>query len=74
MQETPETLRSAIATDVQKHLLGVIRRRSNNVGASALWVDTPAGAVLPLNGENYMVAFYEGSTKSRTRSNIVYYS
>ncbi|XP_026325398.1 uncharacterized protein LOC113234311 isoform X2 [Hyposmocoma kahamanoa] len=49
MQETPETLRSAIATDIQKHLLGVIRRRSNNVGASALWVDTPAGAVLPLN-------------------------
>ncbi|KAI5634684.1 calcium-binding EGF domain-containing protein [Phthorimaea operculella] len=49
MQETPETLRSHIATDIQKHLLGVIRRRSNNVGASALWVDTPAGSVLPLN-------------------------
>ncbi|XP_072937735.1 uncharacterized protein pwn [Epargyreus clarus] len=48
MQETPETQRSAIATDIQKHILGVIRRRSNNVGASALWVDTPAGAVLPL--------------------------
>ncbi|CAK1549056.1 unnamed protein product [Leptosia nina] len=48
MQETPETLRSSIATDIQKHLLGVIRRRSNNVGASALWVDTPAGSVLPL--------------------------
>ncbi|XP_013175651.1 PREDICTED: uncharacterized protein C6orf132 homolog [Papilio xuthus] len=48
MQETAETLRSAVATDIQKHLLGVIRRRSNNVGASALWVDSPAGSVLPL--------------------------
>ncbi|KAM3956220.1 LOW QUALITY PROTEIN: calcium-binding EGF-like domain-containing protein pawn, partial [Aphomia sociella] len=48
MQETPETQRAAIATDIQKHILGVIRRRSNNVGASALWVDTPAGSVLPL--------------------------
>ncbi|XP_028160628.1 uncharacterized protein LOC114353022 [Ostrinia furnacalis] len=48
MQETPETLRPAVATDVQKHLLGVIRRRSNNVGASKLFVDSPAGSVLPL--------------------------
>ncbi|XP_038217611.1 uncharacterized protein LOC119836379 [Zerene cesonia] len=48
MQETPETQRAAVATDIQKHLLGVIRRRSNNVGASALWVDSPAGSVLPL--------------------------
>ncbi|CAG4965757.1 unnamed protein product [Colias eurytheme] len=48
MQETPETLRASVATDIQKHLLGVIRRRSNNVGASALWVDSPAGSVLPL--------------------------
>lgn len=51
MQETPETSRSAVATDIQKHLLGVIRRRSNNVGASALYVDSPAGSVLPLHGE-----------------------
>ncbi|XP_039747921.1 uncharacterized protein LOC120625072 [Pararge aegeria] len=48
MQETPETLRAAVATDIQKHILGVIRRRSNNIGASALWVDSPAGSVLPL--------------------------
>ncbi|XP_068621790.1 uncharacterized protein pwn [Battus philenor] len=48
MQETAETLRSSVATDIQKHLLGVIRRRSNNVGTSALWVDSPAGSVLPL--------------------------
>ncbi|XP_053621243.1 uncharacterized protein pwn [Plodia interpunctella] len=48
LQETPETQRPAIATDIQKHILGVIRRRSNNVGASAVFVDTPAGSVLPL--------------------------
>lgn len=50
MQETGETLRSSIATEIQKHILGVIRRRSNNVGASALWVDSVAGSVLPLHG------------------------
>ncbi|CAG9794257.1 unnamed protein product [Diatraea saccharalis] len=50
MQESPETLRTAVATEIQKHVLGVIRRRSNNVGASALYVDTPAGSVLPLRG------------------------
>ncbi|CAG5005343.1 unnamed protein product [Parnassius apollo] len=49
MQETAETLRASVATEIQKHLLGVIRRRSNNVGASALWVDSPAGSVLPLH-------------------------
>ncbi|XP_060808691.1 uncharacterized protein LOC106138575 [Amyelois transitella] len=48
LQETPETQRQAIATDIQKHILGVIRRRSNNVGTSAVFVDTPAGSVLPL--------------------------
>ncbi|XP_052757050.1 uncharacterized protein LOC113517977 [Galleria mellonella] len=48
IQETPESQRAPIATDIQKHILGVIRRRSNNVGTSALWVDTPAGSVLPL--------------------------
>lgn len=51
MQETPETLRSSVGTDIQKHILGVIRRRSNNIGASALWVDSPAGSVMPPAGE-----------------------
>ncbi|GBP40221.1 Protocadherin Fat 4 [Eumeta japonica] len=48
MQENADTLRSAVATDIQKHLLGVIRRRSNNIGTSALFVDTPAGSVAQL--------------------------
>ncbi|XP_046974887.1 uncharacterized protein LOC124541103 isoform X1 [Vanessa cardui] len=49
MQETAETLRPAVAGDIQRHLLGVVRRRSNNIGASALWVDSPAACVLPLH-------------------------
>ncbi|CAB3236336.1 unnamed protein product [Arctia plantaginis] len=49
MQETPETSRSQVAVDIQKHLLGVIRRRSNNIGSSTLWVHSPAGSVLPLH-------------------------
>ncbi|XP_050673556.1 uncharacterized protein LOC126971345 [Leptidea sinapis] len=48
IQETAETVRSSVATEIQKQLLGVIRRRSNNVGASALWVDSVARSVLPL--------------------------
>ncbi|KAK7788270.1 hypothetical protein R5R35_013528 [Gryllus longicercus] len=45
LEETAETLRPAVRHDVQRHLLGVIHRRANNVGESALWVDAPAGAV-----------------------------
>ncbi|CAG9573809.1 unnamed protein product [Danaus chrysippus] len=44
LSETPETVRQSVAGDIQQHLVGVIRRRSNNVGASALWV-TPEGSV-----------------------------
>ncbi|XP_073964700.1 calcium-binding EGF-like domain-containing protein pawn [Choristoneura fumiferana] len=48
MQETPETIRPAVAGDIQRHILGVLDRRSNNVGSSELWVDSPAGSVAPL--------------------------
>ncbi|CAH2084286.1 unnamed protein product [Euphydryas editha] len=48
MQETAETARPAVAADIQRHLLGVIKRRTNNIGNSALWVDAPLGSVLPL--------------------------
>ncbi|KAL4712238.1 hypothetical protein ACJJTC_011099 [Scirpophaga incertulas] len=48
IQETPETLRPAVATNIQKQLLGALRRRGNNVGTSALYVASPAGSVLPL--------------------------
>ncbi|XP_020709953.2 uncharacterized protein LOC105689295 [Athalia rosae] len=41
----PRTSRSSLAGELQKHLLGVIHRRNNNIGNSALYVDSPAGSV-----------------------------
>lgn len=48
MSESGEMLRPAVGAEMHKQVLGVLRRRSNNVGASALWVDHLAGAVAPL--------------------------
>ncbi|XKL59392.1 hypothetical protein PGB90_000408 [Kerria lacca] len=45
LAESPETLRAPVKQDLQKHLVGVIQRRSNNIGSSALWVDNPNGVV-----------------------------
>lgn len=45
LEENAETSRPTVRADIQKHLLGVIQRRSNNVGNSALWVDSPPGSV-----------------------------
>ncbi|XP_054280542.1 uncharacterized protein LOC128998442 [Macrosteles quadrilineatus] len=48
LEESAETLRPAVKKDIQRHLLGVIHRRSNNIGSSSLWVDSPAGSVSQL--------------------------
>ncbi|XP_022921315.2 uncharacterized protein [Onthophagus taurus] len=45
LEENGETSRPQVRGEIQKHLLGVIQRRSNNVGDSALWVDSPPGSV-----------------------------
>ncbi|KAL1501177.1 hypothetical protein ABEB36_006557 [Hypothenemus hampei] len=45
LEENADTSRPSVRGDIQKQLLGVIQRRSNNVGSSALWVDSPPGAV-----------------------------
>ncbi|XP_059471565.1 mucin-5AC isoform X2 [Neocloeon triangulifer] len=45
LAETAETIRPAVRNDIQRHLLGAITRRNNNVGDSAVWVDKVAGAV-----------------------------
>lgn len=50
LEENGETSRPAIRGDIQRHLLGVIQRRSNNIGNSALWVDSPPGSVSSLQG------------------------
>ncbi|KAK9302133.1 hypothetical protein QLX08_005744 [Tetragonisca angustula] len=41
----PRTIRSSLAGELQRHLLGVIHRRSNNIGNSALYVDSPPGSI-----------------------------
>lgn len=45
LSETGETVRPQLRNDIQKHLLGVIHRRNNNIGNSALYVESPTGAV-----------------------------
>lgn len=51
LEENADTSRPAVKADIQRHLLGVIQRRSNNVGNSALWVDSPPGSVSHLQGQ-----------------------
>ncbi|XP_014208200.1 uncharacterized protein LOC106639211 [Copidosoma floridanum] len=41
----PRTARQSLAGELQKHLLGVIQRRYNNIGKSALYVESPAGSI-----------------------------
>jgi len=48
LEERAETTRPGVGKEVQRHLLGVIHRRANNIGSSPLWVDSPAGAVSQL--------------------------
>lgn len=46
--ENAESLRPTLKNDIQRHLLGVIHRRNNNIGNSALYVESPAGSVTNL--------------------------
>ncbi|XP_014474170.1 PREDICTED: uncharacterized protein LOC106744187, partial [Dinoponera quadriceps] len=41
----PRTIRPSLAGELQRHLLGVIHRRNNNIGNSALYVDSPPGSI-----------------------------
>ncbi|KAF2893770.1 hypothetical protein ILUMI_12403 [Ignelater luminosus] len=45
LEANSDTSRPTVRADIQRHLLGVIQRRSNNVGNSALWVDSPPGSI-----------------------------
>lgn len=45
-----ETREPPVKQDLQKHLVGVIQRRSNNIGSSNLWVDNPNGVVSQIHG------------------------
>lgn len=53
LEENADTSRPSVRGDIQRHLLGVIQRRSNNVGSSALWVDSPPGSVSSLQGKHF---------------------
>ncbi|CAD6239486.1 GSCOCG00008712001-RA-CDS [Cotesia congregata] len=44
----PRTARPALAGDLQKHLLGVLNRRNNNIGNSAVYVESASGAISSL--------------------------
>lgn len=48
----PRTIRPSLAGELQRHLLGVIHRRSNNIGNSALYVDSPPGSISNLQGQH----------------------
>lgn len=48
LAENGDTLRPALKGDIQRHLLGVIHRRNNNIGNSALFVESPPGSVTNL--------------------------
>lgn len=45
LEENGETTRPNVKSDIQKHLLGVIHRRNNNIGNSALYVESPPGSI-----------------------------
>lgn len=45
IEENGETMRPTLKGDIQRHLLGVIHRRNNNIGNSALYVESPPGSV-----------------------------
>lgn len=54
----PRTIRPSLAGELQRHLLGVIHRRSNNIGNSALYVDSPPGSISNLQGEHKKITLY----------------
>lgn len=58
LEENADTARPTVRADIQKHLLGVIQRRSNNVGNSALWVDSPPGSISNLQGISQLLIYY----------------
>ncbi|XP_057329335.1 uncharacterized protein LOC130670138 [Microplitis mediator] len=44
----PRTARPSLAGELQKHLLGVLHRRNNNIGNSAVYVDSSVGSISSL--------------------------
>uniref|UniRef100_A0A336KMW4 CSON011234 protein n=1 Tax=Culicoides sonorensis TaxID=179676 RepID=A0A336KMW4_CULSO len=57
LEENNETLRPSLKNDIQRHLLGVIHRRNNNIGNSALFVESPPGSVTNLQDVDECTSF-----------------
>ncbi len=55
LAESQETLRAPVKQDLQKHLVGVLQRRNNNIGTSSLWVDNPNGVVSQIHGKFFWI-------------------
>lgn len=51
LEENNETLNPTVKADIQHHLLGVIHRKSNNIGNSALYVENTQGLISKLEGK-----------------------
>lgn len=45
LEESAQTLQPTIKHEIQRHLIGVIHRRNNNIGSSSLFVESPVGSV-----------------------------
>lgn len=51
-------IRNYVQSDLQKQLIAVVHRRNNNIGNSALFVDSPTGSVSSLEGKHFRHSFY----------------
>jgi hypothetical protein len=45
IEENAQTLQPGVKNEIQRHLMGVIHRRNNNLGNSRLFVESAVGAV-----------------------------
>ena len=52
LAQEQRTMRPSLAGELQKQLLGVIQRRYNNIGNSALYVENQMGSISSLQGES----------------------
>lgn len=51
-------IRNYVQSDLQKQLIAVVHRRNNNIGNSALYVDSPTGSVSALEGNRFFYCLF----------------
>jgi hypothetical protein len=52
IEEGLQTMQPNVRNEIQRHLIGVIHRRNNNIGNSALYVESPPGSVSAIQDLN----------------------